>query len=223
VPRLVHRDTLEIALHHVHSHDVPLFFFGPHRPLDGMCSEHRDGFSSAGRSEQLHRPSPPDGRYIACARCGAVARLLRRKMTTRESDGTRSRSSSSCFAPSSRGTVSPVTFPPGRARLAIRPASTAPTLPTMTIGIVVVAFRAARADTLHPEEHIALFALRIIERDVVLLHVRRCLGWIPFKRRTPDTVSRQETNDFIRLAFICPARRPSAIARRRRSPRSSAF
>ena len=39
--------------------------------------------------------------------------------------------------------ANPVTFPPGRARLATRPALTGLALLVMTIGIVVVAFMAA--------------------------------------------------------------------------------
>src|SRR2546426_9224183 len=55
-------------------------------------------------------------------------------------------SSSSSFAMSS-GTesVEPVMLPPGRARLATTPVATASPMPTMTMGIVVVACLAARA------------------------------------------------------------------------------
>ena len=59
--------------------------------------------------------------------------------------GNTSLSSSSRFALSSGlKNDNPVTFPPGRARLATRPAATASPTDAMTIGIVVVACLAAR-------------------------------------------------------------------------------
>ena len=68
------------------------------------------------------------------------------RKATRESPGTTSLSSSSRF-PSSSWTivVEPVTFPPGRARLATSPVPTASPATAMTIGIVFVACLAARA------------------------------------------------------------------------------
>jgi len=60
--------------------------------------------------------------------------------------GTSSRTTSSCFGPSSTAIeVTPVMFPPGRARLATRPAATGSPEVTNTIGMVVVAAFAARA------------------------------------------------------------------------------
>ena len=58
--------------------------------------------------------------------------------------GTNSRSSSSCFAASSRlKKLIPVRLPPGRARLATRPSLTGSSPLTKTMGIVVVAALAA--------------------------------------------------------------------------------
>src|SRR5436309_337471 len=63
------------------------------------------------------------------------------KMATRLSLGVISFSSSKSFPPNSPPTfVSPVTFPPGRARLATSPVATGSVLLVMTMGIVVVAF-----------------------------------------------------------------------------------
>ena len=68
------------------------------------------------------------------------------KTATREVCGTASLSSSSRLPPSSlERFVMPVTLPPGRARLSTRPASTGSTpAPIITMGIVLVAFLAAR-------------------------------------------------------------------------------
>ena len=70
----------------------------------------------------------------------------RRATATRASLGTASLSSSSRLPLSSlERSVRPVTFPPGRARLSTRPASTGSNTEfTMTIGIVLVASLAAR-------------------------------------------------------------------------------
>src|SRR5262245_15677653 len=53
--------------------------------------------------------------------------------------------------------VSPVTFPPGRARLATRPTRTGSSSAVMTIGIVVVAFLAASAAGLLPAKITSTF------------------------------------------------------------------
>src|SRR5262245_20466657 len=67
------------------------------------------------------------------------------RMATRRILGTVSLSSSSCLATHSRPALpdTPVTFPPGRARLAMSPVPTGSRTAIMTIGIVPVAFLAA--------------------------------------------------------------------------------
>jgi hypothetical protein len=61
--------------------------------------------------------------------------------------GTTSLSISNSLPPRSRAKlVVPVTFPPGLERLEIKPAPIGSAMPTMTIGIFVVAWRAALAD-----------------------------------------------------------------------------
>ena len=61
--------------------------------------------------------------------------------------GTSSESSSTHFGVSSGVMyVTPVTLPPGRARLATKPSVTGSPLPVKTMGIVEVAFFAGRAD-----------------------------------------------------------------------------
>ena len=70
-----------------------------------------------------------------------------RRSPTRASLGTASLSISSLFVFSSVDKVeSPVTLPPGRARLATRPAPTGSPALTITMGMVVVALLAANAD-----------------------------------------------------------------------------
>jgi hypothetical protein len=67
-------------------------------------------------------------------------------MATREAAGTVSLSSSSCF-PITSGAgshVVPVRLPPGRARLGTSPVPTGSATPSITMGIIVVAFFAAR-------------------------------------------------------------------------------
>ena len=67
------------------------------------------------------------------------------RIATRVSFGTTSFSSSKVFPPvSALMFVSPVTFPPGRAKLATSPVPTGSVLVVMTIGIVLVAFLRAR-------------------------------------------------------------------------------
>jgi hypothetical protein len=64
----------------------------------------------------------------------------------RAAPGRNSRKSPSCFAASScEMKLTPVTLPPGRLRLATRPALTGSKAPTNTMGIVVVAVLAANA------------------------------------------------------------------------------
>src|SRR5262245_14282271 len=67
------------------------------------------------------------------------------RMATRRIAGTVSLSSSSCLATISRPALPdiPVTFPPGRARLAMSPVPTGSRTVIMTMGIVSVAFLAA--------------------------------------------------------------------------------
>jgi hypothetical protein len=73
------------------------------------------------------------------------------RTATRAARGIASLSNSSRFDMSSRTKkVDPVTFPPGRARLATRPDATASPLVVMTIGIVVVACLAARTLAVPP-------------------------------------------------------------------------
>ena len=70
-----------------------------------------------------------------------------RRSPTRASLGTASLSTSSLFVISSGDKPeSPVTLPPGRARLAIRPAATGSPTFVITMGMAVVAFFAANAD-----------------------------------------------------------------------------
>src|SRR6516225_9636471 len=65
--------------------------------------------------------------------------------------GTSSRSSPTCFPPSAPNKlITPVMFPPGRLRLATRPAWTGSPPLTNTIGIVVVAALAASAEVSPP-------------------------------------------------------------------------
>ena len=69
-----------------------------------------------------------------------------RRSPTRASLGTTSLSISSLFVFSSGAKLEiPVTLPPGRARLATRPAPTGSPAFVITMGIVVVAFFAANA------------------------------------------------------------------------------
>src|SRR5207253_2187564 len=79
----------------------------------------------------------------AAPRLGSPAASRR---ATRARPGTASLRSSSRF-PMSSGfmTLSPVRFPPGRARLATNPAPTGSALDAMTMGMVLVACLAARA------------------------------------------------------------------------------
>src|SRR5215831_18502298 len=66
-------------------------------------------------------------------------------------DGCRHQIALSRFAPNaSVARFAPVTFPPGRLRLAIRPSFTASEPPAKTIGIVEVAAFAASVDTSPP-------------------------------------------------------------------------
>ena len=69
-----------------------------------------------------------------------------RRSPTRASLGTASLSISSLFVASSNvKLVKPVTFPPGRARLATKPSPTGSPAFAITMGMVVVAFFAANA------------------------------------------------------------------------------
>ena len=69
----------------------------------------------------------------------------------RAAPGRNSRKSPSCFAPSSAEMkLTPVTLPPGRLRLATRPSLTGSPPVTKTIGTVVVAALAARAEGVLP-------------------------------------------------------------------------
>ena len=91
----------------------------------------------------------PNARAAACVSCHADALAgfaAFQKTTTRESPGTTSlRSSKRLPTRSGCIEVSPVTFPPGRARLATNPAPTGSMAVGMTIGIVWVACLAAIA------------------------------------------------------------------------------
>ena len=84
---------------------------------------------------------------IARSSCNLLSVLLEVQRTAmRVAAGSALFSNSSRLAASSTAkSVSPVTFPPGRARLFTRPISTGSPPPTKTMGIVFVAFAAARA------------------------------------------------------------------------------
>ena len=91
-------------------------------------------------------PRPPPAPWRAWAGLAGFQR-----MATRETVGSTSLRNSSCF-PTSSGAraASPVTLPPGRARLATRPLPTGSLTPTITMGIVVVACLAASAAGVSP-------------------------------------------------------------------------
>jgi hypothetical protein len=94
---------------------------------------------------------------------------------TRDSFGTASLSSSSRFADNS-GTraVSPVTFPPGWARLATTPASTSAPAEADTIGIVVVSRFAASAAPVVPTTRTSTGSLMSSETSAAWRSSRAC-------------------------------------------------
>ena len=92
-------------------------------------------------------PNAPAASSVSLNTCALPGSVEFPRTATRESLGTISFRSSSCFPLISGASVdNPVMFPPGRARLATNPFPTGSKSNAMTIGIVTVASLAARVD-----------------------------------------------------------------------------
>ena len=96
-------------------------------------------------------PSAPAALSVSLKTCAEYGLAAFQRTATREARGRSSWSSSRCFPPRSAAMrLSPVMFPPGRARLATSPLPNGSPAAVMTMGIVAVALLAAMGASVPP-------------------------------------------------------------------------